>query len=134
MFLYLHYTALYDNITAMINTIKTNIEKSLGTFIKCLDNEYALRRISPLLFSSLRDYVLRPGKRVRPILFIIGYRGFKARQPQGLYTSALSLELLHDFMLVHDDIIDKSPLRRGKPAMHTMLKEHLHTFKSITLQ
>jgi len=75
--------------------------------------------------------MLRDGKRVRPILFVIGYLGFAKRASAKLYTSALSIELLHDFMLVHDDIIDKSDTRRGKPSMHKMLDNYLSGFGNI---
>jgi geranylgeranyl diphosphate synthase type I len=57
--------------------------------------------------------------------------GFSKKTPPGLYRSALSLELLHDFMLVHDDIIDKSDQRRGKPAMHTLLRNSLRKNKKV---
>jgi geranylgeranyl diphosphate synthase type I len=75
--------------------------------------------------------MLRDGKRVRPVLFVIGYLGFTKRAASGLYTSALSIELLHDFMLVHDDIIDKADTRRSRPSMHRMLDNYLKDFKDI---
>ncbi|MCX5668930.1 MAG: polyprenyl synthetase family protein [Candidatus Omnitrophica bacterium] len=84
-----------------------------------------------MLFKSIKEFVLRDGKRIRPILFCIGYLGFSKKAPRGLYRSALSLELLHDFMLVHDDIIDKSDQRRGKPSMHALLKNPLRQNKKI---
>ncbi|MDD5730685.1 MAG: polyprenyl synthetase family protein [Candidatus Omnitrophica bacterium] len=114
----------------MINKIKNNIEKELPVFLAGLDKKYLLRQASPVLFKCVSDFVLRKGKRARPILFIIGYRGFSGRNPRGLYTSALSLEMLHDFMLVHDDIIDKSLLRRGKPSMHKMLNDYLGKYQN----
>lgn len=115
----------------MINKIKNKIEKNLLTFLNALNKDYFLKATSPLLFEAISDFVLRKGKRARPILFIIGYLGFSKKEPEGLYTSALSLELLHDFMLVHDDIIDKSLLRRGKPSAHTMLNQYLKEYKNV---
>jgi geranylgeranyl diphosphate synthase, type I len=109
----------------MFLKIKKEIDKNLADFISKLDKEYALSAISPILYAKIRDFSLRDGKRIRPILFIIGYKGYKDRSAAGLYQSALSIELLHDFMLIHDDIIDKSSTRRGKPAMHTMFDNYL---------
>ncbi len=83
------------------------------------------------MFRCIKDFILRKGKRIRPILFIAGYLGFARRPAPGLYRSALSIELLHDFMLVHDDIIDKSLKRRNKPSMHKMLKDYLSDYKDI---
>src|SRR4030042_1567895 len=105
----------------MIKGIKNRIEKNLKSYIGDLDKLYSLSRISPLLAKNIKEFVLREGKRVRPILFIIGYLAYAKKQAPFLYRSAVSIELLHDFMLIHDDIIDKSDTRRGKPSLHKKL-------------
>lgn len=117
--------------TKMLEQIKNRIEGELSGFVAEIDKAYSLNRMSPLIFKSIKDFVLRDGKRVRPILFVVGYSGFAKRQARGLYASALSIELLHDFMLVHDDIIDRSNMRRGKPSMHEMLNRHLKKLKNV---
>src|SRR5512136_399770 len=109
----------------MINKIKNRIEKELNNFLSYLDKTYALRKTSPLLFDTISEFVLRSGKRVRPTLFAIGYLSFAGKPAPCLFRSALSLELLHDFMLVHDDIIDKYELSRSKPSMHAGLNTRL---------
>lgn len=115
----------------MFAKIKSKIDRELLKFVRDIDSSYSLSRISPLIFKSIKDFMLRDGKRVRPILFVIGYLGFARKAAPGLYTSALSIELLHDFMLVHDDIIDKSDTRRNRPSMHRMLDNYLKEFKDI---
>ncbi len=115
----------------MFELIKKRIDSELVSFIRDADKLHSLSTISPLLFSSIQDFVLREGKRVRPTLFIIGYLGYSGREAPGLFRSAVALELLHDFMLVHDDIIDKSETRRGKPSMHALLQKSLHTSEKI---
>ena len=109
----------------MFLRIKIRIEKELRAYTRSIDKLYSLKKLSPILFRSIKEFILRDGKRIRPILFCIGYLAFSKKAPIGLYRSALSLELLHDFMLVHDDVIDKSDMRRGKPSMHTLLKYYL---------
>jgi geranylgeranyl diphosphate synthase type I len=109
----------------MFVKMKIRIEKELSAYIKTIDKTYSLNSLSPLLFKRIKEFICRPGKRVRPVLFCIGYLGFSGKAPAGLYRSALSLELLHDFMLVHDDIIDKSDTRRGLPSMHNLLGRSL---------
>jgi geranylgeranyl diphosphate synthase type I len=104
----------------MIGEIKNKIEKSLFQYIKDLDKRYSLTAISPVLAGAMKDFLSRPGKRIRPMFFVLGFKAFSKKQAKGLYTSCLSIELLHDFMLVHDDIIDKSRLRRGRPSMHEL--------------
>jgi len=115
----------------MLLKIRKRIEKELVKFLHTLDKEYAVKKIPPLLFEYIREFVLRKGKRIRPTLFVIAYLGFAKKETHGLYTSALSLELLHDFMLVHDDIIDKSDTRRGKPSMHRMFNGYLSRYKNL---
>ena len=109
----------------MFLKIKIRIEKELRNYIRSANKTHSLNKLSPVLFKSIKEFVLRDGKRVRPILFCIGYMGFSARKPSGLYRSAISLELLHDFLLVHDDIIDRSVQRRGRPSMHALLNNYL---------
>lgn len=115
----------------MLNKIKNKIDNELLRFVQDIDRVYSLKKLSPLLFDSIKNFVLRKGKRVRPLLFIIGYLGFAKKPPPGLYTTAVALELLHDFMLIHDDIIDKSNIRRGKPSMHKMLNNRLKNYNNI---
>ncbi|MDD5077938.1 MAG: polyprenyl synthetase family protein, partial [Candidatus Omnitrophica bacterium] len=115
----------------MFLRIKNKIDRELETYLTSVNKLYSLKTLSPELYGNIKEFACRPGKRVRPVLFCIGYLGFSKKTPPGLYRSALSLELLHDFMLVHDDIIDKSDTRRGRPAMHTLLKKSLGGNKKI---
>jgi len=115
----------------MISRIKNRIEQELIRYIRNVDRVYSLSKISPVLYGSIKNFISRTGKRIRPILFVLGYLGFTKKPAPGLYMSAVSLELLHDFMLVHDDIIDKSATRRGEPSIHEMLNKYLLNYKHI---
>jgi geranylgeranyl diphosphate synthase type I len=107
----------------MLNAIKNDLDRALAGFL-----DHAVSRISPAkcadpLYRCIKDFVLRDGKRVRPILFILSYTGYtrgEIKDMDPVYRASLSLELLHDFLLVHDDIIDRSPMRRGGPSMHRL--------------
>ncbi|WP_371530672.1 polyprenyl synthetase family protein [Streptomyces sp. NBC_01283] len=72
--------------------------------------------------AELESYVLRGGKRVRPVFAWLGWIGAGGDQYDPIATSVLSacagLELLHASALIHDDIIDASRTRRGHPAAH----------------
>lgn len=115
----------------MLNQTKFKLDKELISYASHLDRDYRLKVISPLLSAKIKEYILRPGKRIRPTLFVMGYLAYSRKPAKGLFRSALSIELLHDFMLVHDDIIDKSDLRRGKPAMHKMFNDHFAKMQNI---
>jgi len=117
----------------MFLKIKNKIETELKIYIRSVGRLYSLNKISPVLFNNIKDFLCRKGKRIRPTLFVVGYLGFAKKAAPGLYRSAISIELLHDFMLVHDDIIDKSDTRRGKPSMHAMLNEYLAGYKNLKI-
>ena len=57
------------------------------------------------------------GKRIRPILTLMGAEIFGATVEEAL-PAALAIEVFHNFSLVHDDIMDEAPLRRGKKTVH----------------
>ncbi len=68
--------------------------------------------------SHLLDYVLgSSGKRIRPLMVLLGGRLYDY-DPERLIPAALATELLHTATLVHDDVVDKSYLRRGKPTVN----------------
>lgn len=111
----------------MIHTTIQRIDQSLMAFLARSRNEYPFGQVHPILFDSIQDFCARPGKRIRPLLMALSYQGYTPRKklPSHLYTACGCLELLHDFMLIHDDIIDCSDLRRGKPTLHKILA-HAH--------
>lgn len=57
------------------------------------------------------------GKRIRPVLCLMGNELFGEIDPDAWHLAA-SIELFHNFTLIHDDIMDKAPLRRGMPTVH----------------
>ena len=64
------------------------------------------------------DYILQlGGKRMRPVLTLIGCHIFSEDYKKAL-PAALAIEVFHNFTLVHDDIMDDAPLRRGKATVH----------------
>jgi geranylgeranyl diphosphate synthase type I len=82
----------------------------------------------------LRDYVLRGGKRLRGALVLLGCEA--AGGPRELAVNAsLGCELLHAYLLIHDDFMDRDELRRGGPTLHVSLgKDHgAHLGGSVAL-
>lgn len=64
------------------------------------------------------DYFLSMGgKRIRPILCLMGNELFGAIDADA-WQMAIAIELFHNFTLIHDDIMDRAPLRRGMPTVH----------------
>lgn len=64
------------------------------------------------------DYIMGlGGKRLRPVLLLLGHYLFDDRYQDSL-PAAMAVEVFHNFTLVHDDIMDAAPLRRGNPTVH----------------
>jgi geranylgeranyl diphosphate synthase type I len=113
----------------MIETTKNKIDHALIAFLEKARKEYPFNKVHPILFESIKDFCARPGKRIRPLLMALSYQGYNRKKniPKNLYTACGCLELLHNFMLIHDDIIDCSNLRRGKPTLHKILAQTIPT-------
>lgn len=58
------------------------------------------------------------GKRVRPLMVLAAHKMYQPEWKQEVRTLALAVEMFHNFTLLHDDIMDKAPLRRGVPTVH----------------
>jgi len=71
------------------------------------------------LYDPLEEFLSNSGKRIRPVLCLMGNELF-GEIKQDAYHLAAAVELFHNFTLVHDDIMDKAPLRRGKPTVHAV--------------
>ncbi len=78
----------------------------------------ALQALSPKEMYEPMSYIIGlGGKRVRPLLTLVGCDLFGA-DPQKALNGALAVELFHNFSLIHDDILDNAPLRRGNVTVH----------------
>ena len=69
------------------------------------------------LYEPISYTLLQSGKRLRPMLCLLANELFDGDEQQALWP-ALALETFHNFTLIHDDIMDKAPLRRGKETVY----------------
>jgi geranylgeranyl diphosphate synthase type II len=69
------------------------------------------------LYDPIRYMMTLGGKRLRPALLLMAHELFGGN-PHNAIKPALAIEVFHNFTLLHDDIMDKAPLRRGKPTVH----------------
>lgn len=70
------------------------------------------------LYDPIRYILSLSGKRIRPLLVLLGADLFTDSTVEGTYQASLAIEYFHNFSLLHDDIMDKAPLRRGKATVH----------------
>ncbi len=105
----------------MINALQKKINKTLATAIDNASGEYYLVRHSPLLYKAIKSFLTKGGKRIRPLLLIISYHGYAKKPSNTIFHGATGFELLHNCSIIHDDIIDDTPMRRHLPSMHQYL-------------
>lgn len=75
------------------------------------------------LYQPNRYFLQLGGKRIRPLLVLMGNELFDAIKPDA-WPVANAVELFHNFSLIHDDIMDAAPLRRGMPTVHEKYGNH----------
>ncbi|MBD5310386.1 MAG: polyprenyl synthetase family protein [Bacteroides sp.] len=93
------------------------------------DVESALRSIEypsgnlASLYAPIEYALYAGGKRIRPVLTLMGADAFGDDAEKAM-KAALGIETFHNFTLLHDDVMDKSEMRRGRPTVHTRYDEN----------
>lgn len=99
LYIYMH------TITELIQKINTAVE----------DIQYNTE--PKKLYDPIRYILSIGGKRIRPLLMLMGYNLYRD-DVDAIINNALALETYHNFTLLHDDLMDKSDMRRGNPTVH----------------
>ena len=99
LYIYMH------TITELIQKINTAVE----------DIQYDTE--PKKLYDPIRYILSIGGKRIRPLLMLMGYNLYRD-DVDPIINNALALETYHNFTLLHDDLMDKSDMRRGNPTVH----------------
>jgi len=97
------------------------VGEQIGDFLKADPFPETIR--PGVLGDAVRDYPGRGGKRLRPALVLWACELFGGDREQAI-PAAAAVEIYHNWTLVHDDIIDRDELRRGKPSTHVTLRDH----------
>jgi geranylgeranyl diphosphate synthase type I len=112
------------------NTFETALNAKLEEFtagLRELDRRIGVcdaQAVAPLL-GHLAEYVMRPGKRLRPAFCRLGYSIHADAQEQTadrVAGFAAAIEVVHAFLLIHDDVADRATTRRGRPALQVLLR------------
>ena len=98
---------------------------SFQEFSKIFQEKFSVRHFpdEPASLYSSSQYILDlGGKRIRPVMCLMGNELFNEINYDA-YSVAIAIELFHNFTLIHDDIMDKAPLRRGVQTVHVKFGE-----------
>ena len=104
-------------------------------YSESIDNEIkaSLKTIDPSTLCKASDHLIKAGgKKLRPALVVLSCKSVGGRSKDALKTAA-SMELIHTFSLIHDDIMDKDEMRRGKPSVHMLWGEPMAILAGDTL-
>ncbi len=96
------------------------IEKEIETSQSGFQDELAVRE----LYEPIQYILSIGGKRLRPALVLMGANLFQDDISQAI-RPAVGVEVFHNFTLLHDDIMDEAPLRRGKETVHTKWNQNI---------
>ena len=88
--------------------IKTLFEKKINESKDFVQSSYR----------SLKKFLLKGGKRLRPVLTIMAFKALSDQDEKKIYLPAVGIELFHNSSLIHDDIMDEESERRGMLSMH----------------
>ncbi len=100
----------------------TALKQAIESHIQAMDLE---QRQPANLYAPMAYILSLKGKRIRPTLALLAYQGVARQSPEAALNLAASVELFHNFTLMHDDIMDRAPVRRGQPSVHIKWDENI---------
>jgi geranylgeranyl pyrophosphate synthase len=114
------------NFKTFVSSETEVVNKALNSFL--LETKKELTKINPLLEELFQNFINinQDGKRLRALLVKLGYLIAGGTDEIAIIKPMLAVEIFHSSILAHDDIIDQSPLRRGRPTMHHQLGNDHH--------
>lgn len=95
-----------------------NLKEAASAFEQFYSNNIIFSDQPYNLYEPCRYTLNSTGKKIRPVLCIMAYQLFHDVITDDVYNTALSFEMFHNFTLIHDDIMDNSEIRRGKPSVY----------------
>ncbi len=98
-----------------------NFEELSGAFVAQFNSRHFPSHPESL-YEPAGYFLSIGGKRIRPVMCLMGNELFDEIGPDAFY-AAIAIELFHNFTLIHDDIMDKAPLRRGMQTVHEKYSE-----------
>jgi geranylgeranyl diphosphate synthase type II len=84
------------------------------------------------LYDPIRYMLKLGGKRIRPVLLLMSHQLFREDFDTAM-GPALGIEVFHNFTLLHDDIMDKAPLRRNQPTVHSKWNQDIAILSGDTM-
>lgn len=107
------------DIREVLGAFKKNVDVEI---VKYLDEIIKGLRDEDIFMANaiqyVKEFIVSSGKRIRPALMYYSYLGLGGKKESDMLTTCVSLELIHTFLLIHDDIMDRDEKRHGKDTIH----------------
>lgn len=113
------------NISPSVANHNKNQLQSFGRLSQIFEEKFKKRHFPqdpPQLYDAAQYLLTVGGKRIRPVMCLMANEMFEEIK-EDAFDVAAAIELFHNFTLIHDDIMDRAPIRRGKPTVHTKFGE-----------
>jgi geranylgeranyl diphosphate synthase type I len=111
-------------VTDLLKKYSKNIDEEIQNSLGTVDPDE--------LQKSTQHLIKAGGKKIRPSLVVLSSEAVGGNAEDALKTAA-AVELIHTFSLIHDDIMDKDDMRRGKPSVHVLWGEPMAILAGDTL-
>jgi geranylgeranyl diphosphate synthase type I len=124
--------AIPEGFEPLLAGFRARLDRALGDWLTAKRAE-AVAAGSPEtleLIEGVGQLANNGGKRLRPALVYYAYRACGGAADEEVLPLALSTELLHTYLLIHDDIMDHAEVRRGQPAAHVRFRD-VHRAKGL---
>ena len=95
-------------------------------------SEIQITRTPEGLYEPIEYILSLGGKRIRPVLMLMAYNLYK-EDVSSIYDPATGIELYHNHTLLHDDLMDRSDMRRGKPTVHKVWNDNTAILSGDTM-
>lgn len=110
--------------TRTLSLYQKNITKEIEKFFNKKIKETQQSFLKEI-FRVIREFSLRSATRIRPILVSQGYLLAGGKNKKAILETSIFIELIHNYLLIHDDILDRDEIRRGKPYQKKRLNSIL---------
>lgn len=107
----------------LLHKVAEDVNNELARYIGVRSQQSIRHESHKQLWNSLRQVSLGGGKRLRPYLMVLAYLASGAAYDKKLIPVATAWELIHQCMLIHDDIIDRDTVRHGQPNISGEYRE-----------
>ena len=107
-----------------LTAYKNRIETFLGSYLNAkADTLKETELLGEETGRLIKDFIMDGGKRIRAAFTYYGYCATGGKDDENISYASAAIEILHNFFLIHDDIVDRSDLRRGSPTIHARYKQ-----------